>query len=127
MSDAMVRFAKGAIGVVIVVALLIVVSNWWGDYKSESSRLDSVTSTGTVTTTRTVSGETSATTKFGVVLIEGLNFRKAPDSTSATLRGLKKGEKLIIVGSKDEWYHVKDSTGATGWVTAKPQYVQVEK
>jgi len=60
-------------------------------------------------------------------LIEGLNFRKAPDTNSVTIRGLKKGEKLVVVASKPDWYQVKDAKNTVGWIAAKSQYVRIEK
>lgn len=125
MSITTARLIKSVIGLVIVAVLLVIVSNWWGQYRSAASRAVDANATATVDATATPSSEPTVT--VGVVLIEGLNFRKAPDSASATIRGFKKGEKLTIVLKKGDWYKVKDSKGVTGWVTAKPSYVKVEK
>jgi len=126
-SNATARLVKGAIGLIIVIVLAMMVFNWWGDYKTAASKLPSKATTGTVDASGTASGSSASTTTVGVVLIEGLNFRKQPDSAADTLRGFKKGEKVTIIRKKGEWYMVKDSKGVTGWVAAKPQYVKVEK
>lgn len=60
-----------------------------------------------------------------VVQIDGLNFRAMADPTSRPLRGLKRGEQLVLLGKSNGWYNVVDSGGDVGWVTADPQFVQV--
>lgn len=126
MSKTTVRFLKAIAGLVIVVILLITVMNWWGDYRKAASTLASKPTTSTVGASDSATG-TPVTQGTAVVLIEGLNFRKSPDTTSATIRGLKKGEKLIVVASKPDWYQVKDSKKTVGWIAAKSQYVKIEK
>jgi len=126
-SNTTVRFLKAIVGLVIVVVLLITVMNWWGDYRKAASELASQPATSTPDASSKDATGTPVTQGTAVVLIEGLNFRKAPDITSVTIRGLKKGEKLVVVASKPDWYQVKDSKNTVGWIAAKPQYVKVEK
>jgi uncharacterized protein YgiM (DUF1202 family) len=117
-SNSTVRFLKAIAGLAVVLTLLVMVMNWWGDYREAASNLAS--------NTESTAG-TTATQGTAVVLIEGLNFRKEPDTGSVTIRGLKKGEKLIVVASKPDWYQVKDSKKTVGWIAAKSQYVRIEK
>lgn len=124
MSKGTARLIKGIIGVVVVVVLLIMVSNWWADYQRAASKQPAKTATSTVDSTKTVEKTTTASTTV-VVLIDGLNFRKKPQADATTIRGLKKGEKLVLVKSQADWYQVKDSKGVVGFVAAKPQYVRV--
>jgi uncharacterized protein YgiM (DUF1202 family) len=129
-SNATARLVKAVVGLVIVLVLLIMVSNWWGDYKSAASQLPSKPSTGTVDASGTAGskdGTATGSAKTGVVLIEGLNFRAKPDATMDSIRGLKKGEKVTIIAIKGDWYQVKDSKGVDGWIAAKSQYVRIEK
>lgn len=126
MSTGTARLIKGTLGVIVVVVLLITVSNWWGDYRREAAREPETVATGTVESSKT-SGAGSGASATVVVLIDGLNFRKKPAADAATIRGLKKGEKLILVSTEADWYQVKDSKGAVGYVAAKPQYVRVEQ
>jgi len=121
------RFIKGTLGVVVVLVLLVMVSNWWGDYKREAARQPEKTATSTVESTKTSGASKATTASVVVVLIDGLNFRKKPAADAATIRGLKKGEKLALVSKAADWYQVKDSKGTVGYVAAKPQYVRVEQ
>ena len=129
MNDPTKRLVQSLIGIIVMVILLIVVNNWWGDYKVAASRLPDAPATSTVDATKTIptTGSPSAERKSVLVLIDGLNFRKKPETGSATIRGLKKGEKLFLVKEQEDWFQVKDSDGTVGWVTAKPQYVRLEK
>ncbi len=124
MSKGTAGLIKGVIGVVVVVVLLIVVANWWGDYQRAASKEPAKTATSTVESTKTTETTATAATTV-VVLIDGLNFRKQPQADAATIRGLKKGEKLVLVKSQADWYQVKDSKGVVGFVAAKPQYVRL--
>lgn len=123
MSNTTSRLIKGFIGVVVVVVLLVLVTNWWGDYRKAASEMPYGPATSTVDSTKTASASQSTV----VVLIDGLNFRKKPQTEAESIRGLKKGDKLLLVAKQDDWYQVKDSKGTVGWVAAKPQYVKVEK
>ena len=125
MSTGTARLVKGILGVIVVVILFITVSNWWGDYKREAARQPGKVSTSTVESTKTSGASNASTASVVVVLIDGLNFRKKPAADAATIRGLKKGEKLTLVSTTADWYQVKDSKGTVGYVAAKPQYVRV--
>lgn len=127
MSNSTVRFMKAIAGLIALVILLVMVTNWWGDYRTAASKRASTPATSTADVPSKDSTSTATTQGTAVVLIEGLNFRKAPDTNSVTIRGLKKGEKLIVVGSKPDWYQVKDAKQTVGWIAAKSQYVRIEK
>jgi len=126
-SKSTIRFLKATAGLLVVLILLVTVMNWWGDYRKAASGAASQATTGTADAPSKAATGTAATQGTAVVLIEGLNFRKAPDTGSATIRGLKKGEKLVVVGSKPDWYQVKDAKKTVGWIAAKSQYVRIEK
>jgi len=126
-SKSTVRFLKAVAGLAVVLILLITVMNWWGDYRKAASSLASAPATSTADAGSKDGTGTAVTQGTAVVLIEGLNFRKAPDTNSVTIRGLKKGEKLVVVASKPDWYQVKDAKNTVGWIAAKSQYVRIEK
>jgi len=126
-SNTTVRFLKAIAGLVVVLIILVTVMNWWGDYRKAASTLASKPTTSTAEGSSDSATGTPVTQGTAVVLIEGLNFRKAPDTTSVTIRGLKKGEKLLVIASKPDWYQVKDSKKTVGWIAAKSQYVKIEK
>lgn len=117
------KIIRGVIGVVVVGSLLIVVNNWWHDYKRAKPANASV-ATSTVTATSTAP---PAAVQSVLVLIDGLNFRSKPDATGTSLRGLRKGEKLIVVGKTGTWLHLQDTNGAVGWVVYNPQYLRLSK
>lgn len=133
------RIGRGAVGLIVLVVLAMVVSNWWGDFRSSSKTNAEATSTVDATITPSAqegSGQSAAgssaeasgaTSRTVTVLIEGLNFRAEPDSTVAVIRGLKKGEKLTLIEKQGDWYHVKTADGKTGWVSANAQYTSVSK
>jgi len=126
-SNSTVRFLKAIAGLAVVLVLLVTVMNWWGDYRKAASSVASNATTSTADASSNDATDTAANQGTAVVLIEGLNFRKEPDTGSVTIRGLKKGEKLVVVASKPDWYQVKDSKNAVGWIAAKSQYVRIEK
>ncbi len=126
MSNSTVRFLKAIAGLAIVLILMVTVMNWWGDYRKAATGPASKPTTATVEpSSESATGQVTQGT--AVVLIDGLNFRKAPDTSSVTIRGLKKGEKLVVVASKPDWYQVKDAKMTIGWIAAKSQYVRIEK
>ena len=111
MNDPTKRLVRSLVGIIVMVILLIVVNNWWGDYKDAASRLPDAPATSTVDATNTApaTGSPSVAKKTVLVLIDGLNFRKKPETGSATIRGLKKGEKLTLVKAQEDWYQFRDS------------------
>lgn len=129
MNSSMTRLIKGIAGVIIVAVLLVVITNYWRDYRQAASQQPGSTTSGTVDATKSAPSAGSPKKKAAVVvvLIDGLNFRRQPETGAATIRGLKKGDRLTLVAAKTDWYQVKDSKGAVGWVAAKPQYVRLEK
>lgn len=58
------------------------------------------------------------------VIIDGLNFRKSPGSSSGVIRGLDQGEKLTFIETQGRWHHVKDAKGVEGWVAAGSRYTR---
>ncbi len=127
MSNSTTRFLKAIVGLAVVLILLMTVMNWWGDYRQAASEISSNPTTSTADVSSKDATGAAATQGTAVVLIEGLNFRKEPDTGGVTIRGLKKGEKLVVVASRPDWYQVKDSKNTVGWIAAKSQYVRIEK
>ena len=120
------KLVKAVLGIVVVLVLASVVYNWWGDFKSAS-----VTVAGTTTQTVNPGGSQIATgsagTTYGLIRIDGVNFRVSPNSTSKLIRGLKKGDKVVVLAKEGQWYKAKDTKGKTGWVTASSDYVALQE
>lgn len=120
------KIVRGVIGVIVVVTLLIVVNNWWRAYRHASPSTSSSVTTQTPTATSTAPAST-ASRQTVLVIIEGLNFRSKPDATGTSIRGLKKGEHLVIVGKTGTWLQLQDANGTVGWVHDNPQYLKIVK
>lgn len=127
------RFLKTVIGLVVLVGLLVLVLNWWGDYRS-AQRASALKQQGETTATLSPesTGETAtespaspaATKTVLVVQVPGLNFREEPSGTAKAYRGLKKGEKVVLLEQVGDWYKVEDLNGLVGYITANPAYTK---
>lgn len=146
MSSSLVKFVKGVVGVVVLIAIAVVLRSWVTDYKSAAARdekkvaslEESSTSVTTSTPSSLATGKgsgrvyTPATitsgTKFVVVLIDGLNLRERPEADAKSVTALKKGESLTLLSTKrDGWYEVKSSDHGKGWVSSNPSYTQIKE
>ena len=145
MNEGGLRAIKAIVGGAVLLLLLVTVVRWYGDYRISSTEkvLEETTSTpggedatsgnpeastGEDQTPADTSGDkaTPVETKTVVVLTDGLNFRKEPKKGSEVIRGLDKGEKLVVVKTQDAWYQVKDSEGVSGWISASPSYTKLQ-
>jgi SH3-like domain-containing protein len=119
------KVIRAVVGVVVVVALGIVVMNYYNDFKAARASAPAMPSLlGTTQTTASASATT--TLGVGVARIDGVNFRVKPASSAKLIRGLKKGEKVTVLLKDGQWYQVKDSKGKIGWVTSNADYVALE-
>lgn len=128
------RIARGVVGLIVLVVLLLVVWNWYGDFKGAPRQTESTSTVESSTTTSSGGkGSTPAPAANGsvietrVVLIDGLKFREKADLTSTSIRGLEKGESLAVLGKEGDWYKVRTSDGKVGYVSANLQYTKKAK
>lgn len=148
----MPRWIKAVAGAIVIIALLIVVNRWWGEFRSSAATAptngteSSATggegaSTGETSTQDSKDAEKTDTQpqpdakspadskssdKTVVILIDGLNFRESPSQDGNVIRGLDKGEKMTLVAEKSGWYQVKDSDDVEGWVYGSDKYTKVQ-
>lgn len=140
MSSTSIRLLRGAVGLVVVAVLLVVVSNWVGDYRGAKKTTPSQgeTSVTPAPGTKEGSGGTkpqeaspadTGTPKatYVVVMIDGLNFRESPEQNATTIRGLDKGTRLLLLQERAGWYEVRAEDGTTGWLSGNPTYTKLEK
>ncbi|MFC5470740.1 SH3 domain-containing protein [Cohnella suwonensis] len=65
-------------------------------------------------------------TGANAIVVSSVSFRQAPSTDGAFIRYLKKDEPIAITGVVNNyWYAIKDSAGATGYVSSQAQYVKV--
>ncbi|MBE0416271.1 MAG: SH3 domain-containing protein [Coriobacteriia bacterium] len=132
------RIARAALGVVVLLALVFLVNGWWSDYRRGEAPVVPVAET-TPTPDGAAAEDSAAppaesadeppvvTSATVVVLIEGLNFRKEPSREGGLIRGLGRGTRLQHLGTSDGWHHVRDDNGVEGYVSASPQYTEVQQ
>jgi len=132
-----IRLLRIAVPVLLLVGVLLQVRVIVSDYRatSDAEADESIDETGTVESTEADVGlveesiEATAIEEpdpqtYVVVLIEGLNFRTAPDGD--VIDTLSRDSRLILIESDGGWHHVMDADGVEGWVAANPQYVRLE-
>ncbi len=60
-------------------------------------------------------------------IVSGVNFRKAPNTNSATYGFLKTGEKVDILDKVNNyWYKVRDDQGRVGYISTSSKYVRTD-
>lgn len=140
------RYVRGIVGVVVLVALGFVLRTWWTDYQAasalhvtkEESRIASSTAASTSTPSSLASGKgsgrvyTPATITKGekvvIVLINGLSLREKPEADAKAITALKKDDSLTLLSTKkDGWYEVRSSKFGKGWISANPSYTEVKE
>jgi uncharacterized protein YgiM (DUF1202 family) len=122
------KVVRALIGLVVVVVLLLTVRAWYGDYRTAARKaaLASRTSSRSVAATGSVvpvQGQKVA------ILVDGLSLRSAPDTATKSVRPLKKGEQLLLVGvnTQTNWLQLRDGTGKLGYLLNSASAVRVQK
>lgn len=137
------KVIRGVAGVIVLLLLLFVVLNWFGDYRDAAGGSDAGAkgAGSTETTSTSETGDTSSETQEppaeerpadetaaakGVLVVEvdGLNFRKAASGDSAAMRGLKKGERVDLLEDLGDWFRVRDKDGTVGYITSNSSYTR---
>lgn len=117
---------RAVAGIAVVILLVAVVNSWLGQYKVASKAAVSGASQET-----TASTEPSATMPMQGVTVSILAaepLRVAPGSNAKTLRTLRKGEQLLLVGlTQDNWLEARDSNGKVGYIVNDKRVARVKK
>ena len=121
------KVARGLIGLVVVVALLLTVRAWYRDYTVAARRAATASSKST---TRSVDA-TAVVPVQGqrvAILVDGLSMRSTPETSTKVVRSLKKGEQLLLVGvTQSNWLQLRDSSGKLGFVLNSTSAVKIQK
>lgn len=134
------KVLRAIVGVLVLLVLLVLVLNWFGDYRSASRKPSGSDRSSTATETSsaetpggdatadgageesTTPSETEATQL--IVTVDGLNFRREPRSDSKAMRGLKNGERVDLLEDLGDWYKVRDKDGVEGYITSSSSYTR---
>lgn len=134
MNPRVIYVIKGVAGVIVVLVMLGVVTRWYGEYRqtrADSSGAPPVVATATPEPQAEGEKESEPTKtatpkpiKTIIVRTDGLRFREQPARDSNAIRGLKKGETLVVYKQQDAWYQVRDAKGTVGWISSSPAYTR---
>lgn len=143
MNKALERLLRGAAAVAVLLVILMLVLDWWGDYRTGSPAVtpaeSSEESTATPEGEAPAEGEEPAVDESVeqpaeepaqgkvVVLVNGLNFRAGPSGSAELLDGFADGIELDYLGTESGWYKVRDSEGRVGYVSAGEQYTRLDQ
>jgi uncharacterized protein YgiM (DUF1202 family) len=125
---------------VLLVVVLFVVMNIFGQYRTAQTQADRAASSESVRVdsgpsgTSKAAGSTTATTETTrvpapkvpvvAVIMDGVNFRESANNGSAVIEALKQGAKLTWLATEGRWYKARDSKGRLGYVSANPTLTQ---
>ncbi len=135
MSDG-ARPIRAVFGVIVLLILFMLVNSYWGEYRGvredgESAEEITATPEPSAEETPAAEGQPEETDETAggtvVVLIDALNFRKEPSRDGGLIRGLGRNDRLTHLGTKDGWHHVRDENGVEGYVSASPQYTELQE
>ena len=115
------KIIRGLLGIAVIGLILVMLNGWWGEYRTAAR------SAGSVSATSSPIPATAVTPAKATVLIDGLNLRQSPAVTAVSIRGLKKGQTVVVLNTNGSWMQVRDTDGTTGWVTGDSQYIKVLK
>jgi hypothetical protein len=121
------KVIRAVVGVVVLFTLLVLVNGWYGEYKKAShvSQAPSRETSASPNSTQVVA--VAGGTKV-IVLTEGVVLRATPASDGVTVRALKKGENLILVGTAGSWLQLREpANGKLGFVANDAQSVKVQR
>jgi len=119
------KLIRALAGIIVLLILVVTVNGWWSDYKKATPKRVSTEATATPAPAEAAAPE--APNETVVILVDGLNFREKPDATGTSIRGLKKGERFVVVSKTGSWLELEDPSGQIGWVNNNPQYLRIEK
>jgi hypothetical protein len=124
------KVLRALVGVVVLVALIVTVNSWYGQYKTavkHAKTLASQQGTRTVDATITAVVVPAKGAKLAV-LVDGPALRSAPATATKSIRALKKGELLFVVAPvANNWVQIRDAKGRLGYVLNDPRFTRVQK
>jgi hypothetical protein len=125
------KLIRALIGVVVLVALIVTVNSWYGQYRESVKRsklLASRQDTSTVAASATPVPVVPFAGAKIAILVDGAALRSAPATATKSIRGLKKGELLFFLTvAPNNWIKVRDAKGKQGFMLNDPAVARVQK
>jgi cytoskeletal protein RodZ len=123
------KIIRGVIGLIVVVVIAVTINNFYGEYKVASRAAAraaaSSTDTSSTATTQTV---VPVQGQHVAVLVGNLPLSSQAATGTKTVRVLKKGEQLLLVGvTANNWLQLRDAAGKLGYVANLSTNVKVQK
>jgi uncharacterized protein YgiM (DUF1202 family) len=121
---------------VVLVILLLVLMNIFGQYQAQTKAERTAAATDSVRvdpgpaapskTASSTAGAKTAAPKGPVVavIMDGVNFRESANNGSAVIEALKQGATLTWIATQGNWYKARDAKGRTGYISSNPTLTQ---
>lgn len=121
------KVIRAILGVVVVAAIIVMLNGWYGDYKI-AARKAALTSKAATATPAATASVTPVTGQKAAILVAGIPMNSNASDGAKTLRVLKKGESLALIGvASNNWLQVKDSSGQVGFIQNASASVKIQK
>jgi uncharacterized protein YgiM (DUF1202 family) len=115
------KLLRGVAGVIVVIVLIFVVKGWYDQYSQAQVRSARAARASQVSQDATAAlVPVSGPPQTASVLADGIPLSSQAATGSKTIRMLKKGETLLVVGVAGSWYQLRDSSGHFGYVNSVP-------
>ena len=122
----LLRIVRVVVPWIALIAVVTVALTLWSEFRFEADRVSpSAEPTATVAPEGDADSGSTATTgtvptdaPYVRVKADGLNLRADASTESEVVKKLPTGTILAYLESGNGWYHVRDTSGAEGWVAA---------
>lgn len=139
--SSLVRIARIVVPWVVLIAVVTAALSIWSDFRLQADRARSGDTTSTIESTATPDGASapsggtggsaaptgtvSTDAPYVRVKTDGLNFRMSASTDAEVISKLPGGTVLTYLESVNGWYHVRDASGAEGWVAAGGSFTEL--
>lgn len=127
----LLKIVRVAVPWIFLIAVVTVALSLWSEFRFDAGRVDPAgETTGTVTPDGGAGSENTTGTiptdvPYVRVKADGLNLRTEASTESDVVKKLPTGTILAYVEAANGWYHVRDDSGAEGWVAAGGSFTEL--